>query len=377
MKKEQLELIKNGTGFIAALDQSGGSTPKALALYGVSEDQYSTEEEMYGLIHEMRTRIMTAPAFNSESIIGAILFEQTMNRTVGGLFTPDYLWEGKKRTRGGRAPRRAAVTRAAGRRRLAAHQRRHLRLQQRLRQHLAHRPAGVRPDDRTEAGVRAAGTTRCTTSPPISSGRRWTTTSTPPRPHPRAGGGRLEATLLRGGGPDAARPERHDRPVREPAGSAAGTLGRVQQPRRRWTAPRPRDGCSSGSRRRCGAWPGPRSSSSIRTTARPTWTGTTGASTPRPPRSPLQRLQLTAGGRLDENEKFGTSGPTGRAPSPSPPPTPASAASVGTGFKEPSFFENFDSPFSVGNPDLKPERSFSVEGGVDQDLMGERAAASG
>lgn len=95
MKKEQLELIKNGTGFIAALDQSGGSTPKALALYGVSEDQYSTEEEMYDQIHEMRTRIMTAPTFNSKSIIGAILFEQTMNRTVEGLFTPDYLWEKK------------------------------------------------------------------------------------------------------------------------------------------------------------------------------------------------------------------------------------------------------------------------------------------
>lgn len=95
MKKEQLELIKNGTGFIAALDQSGGSTPKALALYGVSEDQYSTEEEMYDLIHEMRTRIMTAPAFNSEAIIGAILFEQTMDRKVEGLFTPDYLWEKK------------------------------------------------------------------------------------------------------------------------------------------------------------------------------------------------------------------------------------------------------------------------------------------
>ena len=95
MKKEQSELIKNGTGFIAALDQSGGSTPKALALYGVSEDQYSTEEEMYDQIHEMRTRIMTAPAFNSESIIGAILFEQTMDRTVEGLYTPDYLWEKK------------------------------------------------------------------------------------------------------------------------------------------------------------------------------------------------------------------------------------------------------------------------------------------
>src|SRR5690606_41169978 len=82
MNQEQLEFVKNGKGFIAALDQSGGSTPKALALYGVSEDQYSTEEEMYDLIHEMRTRVMTAPSFNCDSIIGAILFEQTMDRKV-------------------------------------------------------------------------------------------------------------------------------------------------------------------------------------------------------------------------------------------------------------------------------------------------------
>lgn len=95
MNQEQMEFVKNGKGFIAALDQSGGSTPKALALYGVSEDEYSTEEEMYDLIHEMRTRVMTAPSFNSDSIIGAILFEQTMNRKVEGHYTPDYLWKEK------------------------------------------------------------------------------------------------------------------------------------------------------------------------------------------------------------------------------------------------------------------------------------------
>ncbi|MEG0288992.1 MAG: fructose bisphosphate aldolase [Carnobacterium sp.] len=95
MQKEQLEIVKNGQGFIAALDQSGGSTPAALALYGVSEDSYSGEEEMFDLVHEMRTRIVTSPAFNSDSILGAILFEQTMDRKVEGLFTPDYLWEKK------------------------------------------------------------------------------------------------------------------------------------------------------------------------------------------------------------------------------------------------------------------------------------------
>ncbi|MDN7227477.1 fructose bisphosphate aldolase [Planococcus liqunii] len=95
MNTEQLELVKNGQGFIAALDQSGGSTPKALKLYGVPEDAYSNEEEMYDLIHEMRTRVMTAPAFNSDSILGAILFEQTMDRKVEGKYTPDYLWEEK------------------------------------------------------------------------------------------------------------------------------------------------------------------------------------------------------------------------------------------------------------------------------------------
>ncbi|SFL79349.1 fructose bisphosphate aldolase [Salibacterium qingdaonense] len=95
MNEKQLEQMKNGKGFIAALDQSGGSTPKALALYGVTEDQYSGEEEMFDLVHDMRTRIITAPAFDSEQIIGAILFEQTMDREIEGLYTADYLYEKK------------------------------------------------------------------------------------------------------------------------------------------------------------------------------------------------------------------------------------------------------------------------------------------
>jgi fructose-bisphosphate aldolase class I len=82
-------------GFIAALDQSGGSTPKALKLYGVNEDAWSNEEEMYGVVHEMRTRIMTSPAFSGKRLIGAILFENTMDRKVAGKGTPDYLWEVK------------------------------------------------------------------------------------------------------------------------------------------------------------------------------------------------------------------------------------------------------------------------------------------
>lgn len=95
MTQNQLEKIKNDQGFIAALDQSGGSTPKALALYGVSEDSYSGEEEMYDLVHEMRTRIITSPSFDSEYILGAILFEQTMDSKIEDLFTADYLWEKK------------------------------------------------------------------------------------------------------------------------------------------------------------------------------------------------------------------------------------------------------------------------------------------
>ena len=92
MNKEQFEQMKNSKGFIAALDQSGGSTPKALKLYGVTEDQYSNEEQMFDLIHQMRTRIIKSPAFSHNKIIGAILFEQTMDRQIDGKYTADYLW---------------------------------------------------------------------------------------------------------------------------------------------------------------------------------------------------------------------------------------------------------------------------------------------
>ena len=84
-----------GKRFIAALDQSGGSTPKALRLYGIAEDSYHGEEEMFDLVHSMRTRIMTSPAFTSEHILAAILFEKTMEREVEGKLTADYLWEEK------------------------------------------------------------------------------------------------------------------------------------------------------------------------------------------------------------------------------------------------------------------------------------------
>ncbi len=95
MNAEMLEQITNGDGFIAALDQSGGSTPKALALYGVTEDQYSGEDEMFDVMHAMRTRIMTSPAFTGDRVLGAILFEQTMDRSVEGVATPSYLWDVK------------------------------------------------------------------------------------------------------------------------------------------------------------------------------------------------------------------------------------------------------------------------------------------
>lgn len=91
MNTQQLEKIKNGKGFIAALDQSGGSTPKALSGYGVNEDQYRNDDEMFNLVHEMRTRIVTSPSFTSDKVIGAILFEQTMDREVEGQHTGDYL----------------------------------------------------------------------------------------------------------------------------------------------------------------------------------------------------------------------------------------------------------------------------------------------
>lgn len=95
MNQKQLEQMKSGKGFIAALDQSGGSTPKALAAYGVGHDAYKNDNEMYQLVHEMRTRIIKSPAFKSDRIIGSILFEQTMDRTIDDQFTADYLWKVK------------------------------------------------------------------------------------------------------------------------------------------------------------------------------------------------------------------------------------------------------------------------------------------
>ena len=92
---EQLEVIKSRPGFIAALDQSGGSTPKALGLYGIGEDAWSNDEEMFTIVHEMRSRIMTSPAFTGERILGAILFENTMDRQVEGQSTASYLWNVK------------------------------------------------------------------------------------------------------------------------------------------------------------------------------------------------------------------------------------------------------------------------------------------
>lgn len=93
--ERQRERMRNGRGFIAALDQSGGSTPKALRLYGVAEDSYSGEDEMFDLIHQMRTRIITSPSFTGERILGAILFEQTMDRSIEGQGSAEYLWQVK------------------------------------------------------------------------------------------------------------------------------------------------------------------------------------------------------------------------------------------------------------------------------------------
>ncbi|QIK69427.1 fructose bisphosphate aldolase [Erysipelothrix sp. HDW6C] len=95
MDTKKLEIMKNGKGFIAALDQSGGSTPKALKAYGIDETAYHNDEEMFYLVHQMRTRIITAPVFTSENILGAILFEQTMDRLIDERYTADYLWDVK------------------------------------------------------------------------------------------------------------------------------------------------------------------------------------------------------------------------------------------------------------------------------------------
>lgn len=96
MDQAQLDKVKNGKGFIAALDQSGGSSPKALKLYGIDEGSYDGDDAMFDLIHEMRTRIMTSPSFNGDRVLGAILFEQTMDREVEGSGTAEYLWKTKQ-----------------------------------------------------------------------------------------------------------------------------------------------------------------------------------------------------------------------------------------------------------------------------------------
>ena len=95
MNSEQMSKARSGKGFIAALDQSGGSTPKALQLYGVEETAYSSEDEMFDLVHAMRTRIIKSPAFTGERILGAILFEMTVDRTIDGVGTAEYLWQEK------------------------------------------------------------------------------------------------------------------------------------------------------------------------------------------------------------------------------------------------------------------------------------------
>ena len=95
-RTEQIARMRSDKGFIAALDQSGGSTPKALHLYGISEDQFTDEEEMFNLMHDMRTRIITSSCFSEAHIIGAILFEQTMERHVSGVPTAEFLWNTKK-----------------------------------------------------------------------------------------------------------------------------------------------------------------------------------------------------------------------------------------------------------------------------------------
>ena len=91
----QIEQMTNGQGFVAALDQSGGSTPKALGLYGITEDAYGSDAEMFDLIHAMRSRIVSSPAFSGDQVVGAILFEMTMDRDIDGTPVPTYLWENR------------------------------------------------------------------------------------------------------------------------------------------------------------------------------------------------------------------------------------------------------------------------------------------
>src|SRR5262249_6008714 len=94
--KEQLQKMKTQPGFVAALDQSGGSTPKALADYGITEGSWSNDDEMFALVHQVRTRVITSPSFTGDRILGAILFENTMDRQIEGRPTSDYLWNVKR-----------------------------------------------------------------------------------------------------------------------------------------------------------------------------------------------------------------------------------------------------------------------------------------
>jgi fructose-bisphosphate aldolase class I len=96
MSDEQFQKVKSGTGFIAALDQSGGSTPKALQVYGIGADAFSNDDEMFALMHEMRSRIITSLSFDGDRILGAILFEDTMDRKIEGRDSPGYLWDVKR-----------------------------------------------------------------------------------------------------------------------------------------------------------------------------------------------------------------------------------------------------------------------------------------
>src|SRR5215471_11965492 len=96
LSEQQLQKMKTQPGFVAALDQSGGSTPKALAAYGIKEGSWSNEDEMFAIVHRMRARIITSPAFTGDRILGAILFEKTMDGQINGLPTADYLWKVKR-----------------------------------------------------------------------------------------------------------------------------------------------------------------------------------------------------------------------------------------------------------------------------------------
>src|SRR5262245_14204148 len=96
LKEQQQRKIRTQAGFLAALDQSGGSTPKALLAYGIKENAWSNEDEMFALVHQMRARIITSPSFNGDRILGAILFEGTMERDISGQPTADYLWNVKR-----------------------------------------------------------------------------------------------------------------------------------------------------------------------------------------------------------------------------------------------------------------------------------------